>query len=90
MKKKTQIKIRPKKTIEFAVLIGYGDDCDCLKYGDDCPVLYGVTCNWLYANMRAEAVRVWVAGSETVGVPAKKGAQGSSPSELTGLPAACI
>lgn len=37
-----------KKKKEIGILIGYGDNCDCLKYGADCPVLYGDTCNWRY------------------------------------------
>lgn len=38
------------KEIEVGILIGYGDNCDCLEYGKDCPVLYGGECDWKYKH----------------------------------------
>ncbi len=37
-----------KKQLKVGILVGYGDNCDCLEYGADCPVLYGAECDWRY------------------------------------------
>lgn len=41
-----------KKVVKIGVIIGYGDNCDCLKYGRDCPVLYGAECDWRYKTQK--------------------------------------